>query len=59
MQLPPAPFRAVLCGGASLAAGLVGTGRDDLFQGFHCARTRPSAERTVGRGATSRGPGGA
>eukprot|EP00961_Rhodomonas_salina_P056765 762674-Rhodomonas_salina.1 len=28
---PPEPFRPVLCGGTSLAAGLAGTGREDLL----------------------------
>eukprot|EP00961_Rhodomonas_salina_P146031 1965656-Rhodomonas_salina.1 len=46
-QLPPAPFRSVLRCGASLAAALAATGRDDLLQGFHGARTarcaRPGA----------------
>eukprot|EP00961_Rhodomonas_salina_P205017 2767618-Rhodomonas_salina.1 len=37
--VPPAPFHSMLCGGASLAAGLAGTGLEDLFQGFHGART--------------------
>eukprot|EP00961_Rhodomonas_salina_P123664 1666480-Rhodomonas_salina.1 len=47
--MPRAPFRSVLCGGASLAAGLAlrASDQEDLFQGFHGARTargtRPGA----------------